>query len=160
MNFFYLDENPELCAHYMVNSHVVKMILEHCQLLSTTQSLFGIESLYKPTHVNHPCAIWCRESLSNYNLLIQYTKEICKEYTFRYEKSHACESILYYCEHVKPDIKDVGVTKIALAMPDYCKLDNPVDSYRNYYMKEKVHIATWKKRGKPDWFEFETKESL
>lgn len=86
MNFFYLDEDPTKCAESMVDKHVVKMILEHCQLLSTTQHMFGIESLYKPTHPNHPCAIWCRESLSNYKLLIEYTKAIGKEYTFRYKK--------------------------------------------------------------------------
>lgn len=152
MNFFYLDENPVKCAEYMVDRHVVKMILEHCQLLSTAQHLSGIESLYKPTHVNHPCAIWTRESLSNYKLLIEFTKAICKEYSYRYEKIHACESILYYCENVVPDIKDIGVTEIRLAMPDYCKIGSAVESYREYYKKEKQHIAFWKKRNVPDWW--------
>lgn len=152
MNFFYLDENPEKCAEYMVDKHVVKMILEHCQLLSTTQHLSGIESLYKPTHVNHPCAIWTRESLSNYKLLIEFTKAICKEYTFRYKKNHASESILYYCENVVPNLPDVGLTEIRLAMPDYCKIGTAVESYRNYYRKEKAHIASWKNRTKPEWW--------
>ena len=42
MNFFYLDEDPVKCSEYMVDRHVVKMILEHCQILSTTQHIFGI----------------------------------------------------------------------------------------------------------------------
>jgi hypothetical protein len=37
-------------------------------------------------------------------------------------------------------------------MPEYLHSDNPVVSYRNYYMKEKVHIATWKTKT-PDWWE-------
>lgn len=152
MNFFYLDEDPTKCAESMVDKHVVKMILEHCQLLSTTQHMFGIESLYKPTHPNHPCAIWCRESLSNYKLLIEYTKAIGKEYTFRYKKTHACESILYYCENVVPNLPDVGLTPIRLAMPDYCKIGNAVESYREYYRKEKAYIASWKNRTKPEWW--------
>lgn len=152
MNFFYLDEDPIKCSEYMVDRHVVKMILEHCQLLSTSQHYFGIEPLYKPTHVNHPCAVWVRESLTNYKMLIEFTKATCKEYTFRYEKTHACESVLYYCEHVIPEIKDVGLTPIRLAMPDYCKIGCAVDSYREYYRKEKQHIAFWKKRNKPDWW--------
>lgn len=35
MNIFYLDENPVLAAQWMVDRHVVKMILESAQLLST-----------------------------------------------------------------------------------------------------------------------------
>lgn len=152
MNFFYLDEDPVKCAEYMVDRHVVKMILEHCQLLSTTQHVFGIESIYKPTHINHPCAIWARESLANYKLLITFTKAICKEYTYRYGKIHACEAILYYCEQVVPNISDIGLTQIKLAMPDYCKIGSPVESYREYYRKEKRHISDWKKRSKPEWW--------
>lgn len=35
MNIFYLDENPVTAAEWMVDRHVVKMILESAQLLST-----------------------------------------------------------------------------------------------------------------------------
>lgn len=108
--------------------------------------------MYKPTHVNHPCSIWSRESLANYKLLIEFTKAIGKEYTYRYEKIHACESVLYYCERVVPNIKDIGVTEIRLAMPDYCKIGSPVESYREYYRKEKRHISSWKKRKPPEWW--------
>ena len=29
MNIFYLDNDPELCAQYHTNKHIVKMILEY-----------------------------------------------------------------------------------------------------------------------------------
>ena len=35
MNIFYLDEDVQKCAEYHVDRHVVKMILEYAQLLST-----------------------------------------------------------------------------------------------------------------------------
>lgn len=35
MNRFILDENPEKAAMYHNNKHVVKMILEEAQMLST-----------------------------------------------------------------------------------------------------------------------------
>ena len=35
MNIFYLDKNPKICAMYHNDKHVVKMILEYAQLLST-----------------------------------------------------------------------------------------------------------------------------
>ena len=35
MNIFYLSESPKQCAEWAVDKHVVKMILETAQLLST-----------------------------------------------------------------------------------------------------------------------------
>jgi hypothetical protein len=46
------------------------------------------------------------------------------------------------------------LTPFALAMPNEFKTDDPVESYRNYYMSEpKQKIASWKKkREKPEWY--------
>ena len=35
MNIFYLDHDPKICATYHNDKHVVKMIIEYAQLLST-----------------------------------------------------------------------------------------------------------------------------
>jgi hypothetical protein len=43
-----------------------KMILEHAQLLSTAIILCGGQASYKPTHKNHPCAIFTRKTKCNY----------------------------------------------------------------------------------------------
>ena len=69
MNIFFLDENPTLSAQYHVDKHVVKMILETAQLLCGVHHVTAHDSThvpYKLSHKNHPCSIWCRESLSNY----------------------------------------------------------------------------------------------
>ncbi len=39
MNIFFLDSNPIKCAEYHVDKHVVKMIVETAQLLSTTHRI-------------------------------------------------------------------------------------------------------------------------
>ena len=40
-------------------------------------------------------------------------------------------------------------------MPKECKSDDAVESYRKYYQTpEKQRIASWKKRGKPKWYQF------
>ncbi len=41
------------------DKHVIKLILESCQLLSTAHHLLGDSSkiTYKATHANHPCAM-------------------------------------------------------------------------------------------------------
>ena len=152
MNFFYLDDDPVKCAEFTLDKHVVKMITEHNQLLSTALWKTGKEGIYKPTHVNHPCAIWARESLSNYKKLCEYTLALCEEYTFRYAKIHAGQAVCYIHSKEFPNIPDIGLTKIPLAMPDECKLADPISSYRKYYKNEKQHIATWKKRNVPFWW--------
>ena len=43
MNIFVLDENPYLAAQYHNNKHVVKMILETAQLLSTAHHVLDGE---------------------------------------------------------------------------------------------------------------------
>ena len=35
MNVFVLDKNPKKAAEYHCNKHVVKMILETCQMMTT-----------------------------------------------------------------------------------------------------------------------------
>ena len=35
MNIFYLDPNPRICAEMHLDKHVVKMIIEYAQLMST-----------------------------------------------------------------------------------------------------------------------------
>jgi hypothetical protein len=37
-------------------------------------------------------------------------------------------------------------------MPDEYKVIDVIQSYRNYYIKEKSKITTWKNRETPQWF--------
>ncbi len=69
MNIFALDTDPVTCAQYHCDKHVIKMILESVQMLSTTCSILGAEAPYKPTHANHPCTKWVRESWENFGWL-------------------------------------------------------------------------------------------
>ncbi len=62
MNIFLLDIDWQINATYHVDKHVVKMILESAQLLSTAVRLSGIDAGYKAAYKNHPCAIWTRQS--------------------------------------------------------------------------------------------------
>jgi hypothetical protein len=155
MNIFFLDENPKLSAKYHVDKHVVKMILETAQLLcgvhhATDQVTDQVP--YKLSHKNHPCAIWARESLSNYLYLCELGLELGKEYTYRYGKRHKSIEVIEWCIVNKPNIPDIGFTKPAMAMPDEFKVDSVVESYRNYYMGAKSDLASWKNREKPFWF--------
>lgn len=156
MNIFVLDEQPEKCAQYHADKHVVKMILEHAQLMCTAHhlqpnTLVDYEIPYKATHVNHPCAKWVRESKQNYQWLYNMTYSLNKEYVYRYEKNVNHKSWDAIVDLPYPDLPDVGMTPFALAMPDDCKLSTPVASYRKYYNTEKQHLLKWKDRETPSW---------
>ena len=94
MNIFYLHDDPIYCAQMHCDKHVVKMILEYAQLLSTAHhEIDGTPSIdcYKPTHKNHPSAIWARNSRNNYRWLWWLLYGLQDEYTYRYGKVHATQ---------------------------------------------------------------------
>lgn len=171
MNIFALDKDVYLAAKYHCNKHVIKMILEHCQLLSTAHRLLDgkmeiqksktgrnvkrwvipehDDFIYSATHINHPSAIWCRDNLDNYMWLARLTKELCNEYTFRYGKVHKCEQIGlvdFFLKNPPNNIK-VDYTRFTYptpAMPDYCKVaGDSIASYRRYYVNEKQRMHDW-----------------
>lgn len=155
MNIFFLHIDPEKCAQMHVNKHVVKMILETCQLLCSVHHI--VNSEYKPpyklTHKNHPSSIWTRTSIDNYKWLCRLGQELCKEYTYRYNKKHKCEEYINELSYNIPILPDIGFTQPLQAMPDNYKEKDSIDAYRNYYFYEKSRMHSWKKREKPQWFE-------
>jgi hypothetical protein len=153
MNIFYLDRDVSKCAEYHNDKHVVKMILESCQLLYTTHWVTGSKPTqgYKATHVKHPCSLWLLESLDNYRWLISLAKELCREYTFRYKKHHACEVHVAWLSDNEPQLASRGVTNPRQAMPEHYKRPNPVVAYRLYYCGDKLRFATYKGRKTPHW---------
>ena len=149
MNIFYLDRDPARCAAMHCDKHVVKMILEYAQLLSTAHHLVDGEpsiDCYKPTHKNHPSAVWVRESRSNYQWLWQLLSNLLQEYTFRYGKIHKTESsgVFWALKNLPHELRGGKFTDPPQCMPDYCKDDDPVVAYRTYYIKEKAYMAKWK----------------
>ena len=158
MNIFVLSMCPYLCAKYHNDKHVVKMILESAQMLCVTHWLCSDNpdnNLYKKTKAfaNHPCTKWIRESTGNYIWMYILFRELCKEYTYRYNKIHSCEKRFINIFNEIPELIPKGnITKFALAMFDDVKHDNPIIAYRNYYKKYKKDFCIWTKRSTPYWY--------
>jgi hypothetical protein len=152
MNIFVLDLDHRKCAQEHVDKHVVKMILEYSQILSTVRRKFGQPAPYKSTHINHPCTKWAGQSAENYEWLHGLLGELLAEYTHRYQKVHASQK---HFDSLALDfhIPRLGLTNFAQAMPDACKHKSPVVAYRTYYKTEKTHIASWKGRQVPEWWD-------
>ena len=146
MNIFVLDRNPILAAQYHCDKHVVKMVLETAQLLSTVCG-----QGYKPTHKNHPCTVWARESLPNYQWLWRLGRELGKEYTHRYGKVHKSSLVIDELPYSPATVTGTEFTDFALAMPDEYRQDCPVSSYRSYYLGEKRRMLNYTKRESPKW---------
>lgn len=156
MNIFVLHEDPFIAAQMQCDKHVVKMVLETGQMLSTIQRLHGNLNprLYKCTHVFHPCTMWAERSQENYKWLVDHFTGLALEYAYRYEKRHKTWDQLHsIVKEVPYDIWDKHRTPFALAMPEEYKTPDPVQSYRNYYLGEKHDILAYTKRDVPDWVE-------
>jgi hypothetical protein len=155
MNIFVLDRDVRKCAEYHNDKHVVKMILESAQLLCGVHHVVEEntdEVPYRLSHKNHPCSIWARENISNYLWLCELGLELCKEYTYRYEKRHKSQDVIEWCLINPPDIPEEDFTEPPKAMPEEYKVDDVVQSYRNYYLGDKKYFSKWKKRDAPSWF--------
>ena len=149
MNIFYLDNDPKVCAQYHVDKHVVKMILETAQLLSTTHWMSGSEGPYRQTHKNHPSAVWARNNKANYIWLCKLGMELCKEYTHRYGKIHKPQQHLEWLSKNIPNIPPGDFTPPTLAMPKTFMCSDNLLAYRKYYTYGKKHLHSWKKREEP-----------
>ena len=167
MNLFILSRNVKECAKFMFDKHIVKIILEAVQMLCTTIHVIDPENivhtqikLYKIAHKNHPVTIWIRQSLDNYLWTLDLVDAMHEEWKYRYnhppEKTHKSYIVATYLRMFAPSADKFissGMTNFALAMPDECKMEDPIEAYRKYYQSpDKRRLASWKKREKPDWF--------
>ncbi len=165
MNIFILDANIQNAAKYHVDKHCVKMILEHSQMLCTAvitnpdlQNILGITEVpYKKSHVNHPCTIWVSKNYDNFAWLVAYTHELHQEYKYRYNREHLSYKTLMSSNIIADEIILYGSSleildlDPACVMPDECRVNSVVESYRNYYLKYKSQLFTWTRRDKPYW---------
>lgn len=177
MNIFYLHNDPQICAEMHNDKHCVKMIIEYAQLMSTAHRLLdgvpyldktangrsikrwrldGINDtvMMKASHINHPSAVWTRSNRENYIWLYQMWFYLCKEYTYRYGKIHAVEKRMSEALYLPPvNIVSSQFYGPTPAMPDDVKVPgDSLASYRNYYNRNKTHLASWKNRPIPEWY--------
>ena len=177
MNIFHLHKDPVICAEMHIDKHVVKMPIEYAQLMSTAHRMLDGEMylgktennrkikrwrlnderesiLYKASHINHPSAIWVRQSIENYYQMYKLYMATLAEYTYRYGKIHGSTKPSIALIRPPKNIPKVKGTQLPQCMPEMCKVKfNPILAYRNYYIVEKNSFASWKNREIPEWFQ-------
>ena len=76
-------------------------------------------------------------------------------YNLRYDKIHKSTEVYYWLVKNYPVSFPVqGRTPFPICMKEEYKVDNdPIKSYRNYYIKDKVRFAKWEPHAKtPLWY--------
>ena len=182
MNIFILDKDPQIAAAYHCDKHVCKMILESGQMLCTAHWMSWLNHFGKSmsdfklvrdaklfltnnvpienqppwsmTHVNHPCSVWTRKTRENYIWHHKLMGFLLDEFTSRYNKAHKSEAVwTWLIENMPVSFADKGLEPFPICMKEEYKISNdPVDCYREYYIKDKVRFAKWKKGNIPQWW--------
>lgn len=161
MNIFYLDNDPTTAAKWQCDRHVVKMVLESAQLLSTAHREVDGDSwadevgLYKRTHKNHPSAVWARASKPQYDWLYEHFIALCNEYSYRYGKTHLTDTkFRHVLDYAPPSILHTKFEEPPQCMPDEYKHESAIQGYRNYYRLDKS-VNDWfcynKSRSRPSF---------
>ena len=181
MNIFILSEDPVEAAQLQCDKHVVKMIVESAQMLSTAHRMLDgyVEkrpsksgkrmvnywvhpnphlenTLYKAVHHGHPCTVWTMQSSANFMWHVVHFQALLQEYTYRYGKTHSTDKIVSEVCRLPKNIKMCAQTPFPLAMqhePQCMHECEPVRSYQEYYQtKQDRFKMAWTKRSIPEGF--------
>jgi len=182
MNLFVLYADPKAAAQAHGDKHVVKMILEACQMLYTAHWTAAYPELihkkkpkdlpasmatapskknseisgYAPVHINHPCTKWIRVSLENYLFACDLAIALGEEYAFRYGKVHSCMTHAVWLKVNPPALAALGRLPFAIAMDNEYKIsDDPIECYRHFYLTSKKErgLLTYTRRSPPEFIQ-------
>ena len=140
MNIFHLHKDPRICAEYHCDKHVVKMILETAQMLSTA-------------YPKHPMTIWVGDSGANFFWSVQLLDQLLYQYTVRYKKVHSTIKIsnLFHGRYKLWHGWKTEFTPPPQCMPDEYKHKDYITAYKQYYIGEKKRFAKYTGVDTPDF---------
>lgn len=152
MNIFYLHHVPDFAAKLHCDQHVVKMVIECAQLLSTAHHVAGSATpeMYNATHINHPCAIWVRKCHYNYDWVYTLYQALSHEYTKRYGRIHKSSKLMDCLLNLPNGISFAEIDTIPpQCMPEQYQNSNKtqahcVSAYRTFYVMDKSKFARYR----------------
>lgn len=181
MNIFILSHQTDFDLHIKeqarshCDKHVIKMITESVQMLSTAlvqatdKRILALPQLpaTAAAYAKHPCTLWTGASLHNFVYLAHLALALCDEKLHRWPLNgahiyhpwikHLCEALPSYWE--VPD-------SFPIAIPDNpqatkltgvnVNLQTAADLYQRHYATHKASFASWKNRAMPVWFLLES----
>ncbi len=178
MNIFVTYDDSYLCAEALDDKRVNKMLTESCQMLSTALYIVDQERweqlhrwdlenplpegkrVFKPTHVNHPCNLWVRETKANFWWLYRHATAL--QHTWG--KIHKSATCLAYVGDATLRLRDIDQTPFVNATRhkelgiDFTHIENVHEAYRLYLNARWPHdkrAPVWKNRNRPKWCDYE-----
>jgi len=145
MNVFACHPDPVIAATWLADQHVVKMVTETAQILSTVLHIQGDlgQGLFKPTHKGHPCVVVANKDNGYFSWTLRHGIALADEYTTRFGRTHASLKVLETVASLRPVIQQKP-EMWALAMPK--GFDQPdVHSLYRAYLSSKY--GAWHERG-------------
>lgn len=167
MNIFYLDHDVSRVAYDLCDKHIVKMIVESAQMLSSVKRMYDGDKnfqlgaddahLYQmlgKAHIKHPSTQWTMLNTSTYQWHVSLFAAMLTEYERRYARQHSAHTMLDLFEEVPKRLATGQFVDPYPAMkPEYLKLSLSVaDRYRTFYCGEKWFFSKWKHNEIPDWY--------
>jgi hypothetical protein len=152
VNIFASSPCPEASAATLADRHVVKMILETAQILSTAierhvdPADFANFDGYKPTHRNHPCTLWAGDTRANFDWTVRHGLALGAEYTRRFSKVHKSQAVIERAWLWRDRIPVGALTDFAQAMPDVHRGPDPHSAYQRYL---RAKYNDWRAAGRP-----------
>lgn len=165
MNIFVTNESASIAAREQCDVLLRKMIVESCQLLSTAHIVLDkTQVAMKSTHVNHPSAVWVRESEDNYHWLFHHFCALLYEYTKRFGKVHKSGEHILALALAPMNIPRGRRTDFVFCGPDKYMIEAGFDVVTAYRLYIKNKYFEWTTRcdkrqmkveytntNKPDW---------
>jgi len=162
MNIFAISPEPNECSRALDDVRLRKMVLETAQLLSTAIRINNpqckiINEIYKPTHINHPCAKWARESVDNILWLTNLGLEYSAEYFFRFKKDHKSCFVIQKCAWYVIYFPKTPQTPFPNCT-DFKDEPNVFEAYKKHLNKKWARdkafgrAPTWTRRDPPDFY--------
>lgn len=155
------NPDPKISTLESPDAWIRKLSVEVSQLCATcytTEQLFHAPKTTKGTvrsnitHPHHPITKWVNLSLSNWFWCLDYGLS-CIEESMNHRKLQKTAyhlPFLEWCLLNPPDMLDLGLTDFV--KPKGYERFNVDQSYQQYFLAEKQHIAKWTNRDIPDWY--------
>ncbi len=172
MNIFFSSLDPDVAARALENRHVVKMMTETAQILSTVLRAKGVDDdrLCKPSHAAHPCVIWAGQSRGNFDWTLAHGSALVEEYRRRYGKT---SQVVERYAAIRACAGAAAFDAADFTPPPRCVLDEfkglPLTlAYRSALARKyrtwattpdargKIHRPDWKGTAPPAWLDPET----
>jgi hypothetical protein len=132
----------------------LKKFTEEGEFIPESKQRFTIVDpiIFRNTHENHECNIWTRDSTGNYEWHYKLFCAMLDEFFIRNGKMHACEWGRSWMAEPPKNLKKGRFYAQPECMPTEFKRKTVVESYRNFYIEDKLFASYNRGRNAPAWF--------